>query len=390
MPVLLTNAVQPYAWGSRTSIAALQGRAVPSPTPEAELWMGAHPLAPSRRPDGERLDEFVARSPVEALGPRVRARFGDRLPFLLKVLAADAPLSLQAHPSAAQARAGFAREDAAQIPRDAPHRNYKDPFHKPELLVALTPFVALSGFRPIADLLVLFAELGVPDVVAPLRARPDPTGLAETFRALVGDPRHVAAVLAALDLADPGGRFALGHRWARRVAALYPGDPGIVVTLLLEVLELAPGEGVFLPAGNLHAYLEGTGIEIMASSDNVLRGGLTHKHVDVPELLATLDFAAPPCRPRAAVDGARGERVWDTRDGADEFLLSQVTVGPAAPFTAAVDGPEVVLCTRGAVQLEGAHDWVALASGAAAFVPATDGAFRLVGDGDVFRARVPG
>ena len=393
MAFRLENRVQPYAWGSHTAIARLQGRSTPSSAPEAELWMGAHPLAPSVLPDGERLDAFVRRDPGHALGAQVQARFGDRLPFLLKVLAAETPLSLQAHPSEARAQEGFAREEAAGIPRDAPHRNYKDPHHKPELLVALEPFAALCGFRAIPELLALFTTIGVPEVVAPLAARPDADGLAATFRAVVADPRHVPAVLAGCARHD-GGPFAPGLRWAERIAALYPGDPGIVVSLLLEVLELAPGQGVFLPAGNLHAYLSGVGIEIMASSDNVLRGGLTPKHVDVPELLATLDFSAPRTRPLSPPDAR--ETVWDTRAGAREFLLSRVHVTPDTPFATAVTGPEILLCTEGEARIRsgvpGATEpirTVALPRGAAAFVPDSDGDYVLEGEASVFRARVP-
>ncbi len=366
-----------YAWGSHSAIAALQGRA-PSEKPEAELWMGAHPMAPSKLArTGRSLLEAIDEAPRELLGPATVDTFGPRLPFLLKVLAAAQPLSLQAHPTMERARAGFADEEARGIPRDAPHRNYKDASHKPELLCTLTPFQALCGFRAIADTLRLFDELAVralDPVLAPLRNGGD---LGATFRAIMTLDRAqgkpiVDAVVSACRRHK--GAFAREAALAQRLAELYPGDVGIVSALLLNLLELLPGQAIYLGAGNLHAYLEGTGVEIMASSDNVLRGGLTPKHVDVPELMAVLDFTAGPVTPITprAIDAH--EAVYDTP--AREFRLSRIDV-KATAIERHARAPEILLVVDGAVDIGGDR----LKKGEAAFIPGTGAAYRIASPG---------
>jgi mannose-6-phosphate isomerase len=393
---LLENIVQPYAWGSRTAIAALQGAAVPSPGPEAELWMGAHPGAPSRVVrGGERLSlaELVARAPEVELGARAARDHEGQLPFLLKVLAADQPLSLQAHPDAAQAREGFAREEAAGVPRGAPHRNYKDPWPKPELLCALEPFEALCGFRPAAEARAVLDALDTP-ALEPVRARLSAGGgkaLREAFTFVSTLPATaraplIEATVAAAARARPGP-FADAFAWTPRLAALYPGDPGVVVALLLRLVRLQPGQALYLPAGNMHAYLRGVGIEIMASSDNVLRGGLTPKHVDVPELLRVLHFQEEPIPVVQPRPGWPGEEVYPTP--ARHFELSRIALS-GAPFRATVGGPEILLCTEGEVAATAADgERLALGKGQSAFVPARTASYALDGQGVVFRAGMP-
>jgi mannose-6-phosphate isomerase len=387
--------IQPYAWGSRTAIAELQGRTCPTATPEAELWLGAHPGAPSRIGDRSLL-EHIRSAPERVLGTPVVERFGPGLPFLLKVLAAETPLSLQAHPSLEQAREGFAREDAQGVPRGAPHRNYKDATHKPELICALTPFDALCGFRSVEGTLVLFDLLASPQLeqlIEPLRASPDARGLARTFETLMTlpDSRRAATVDAAVQAcrtlsAKVGGAFQEEARWAVRLAELYPGDPGVVGALLLNLLRLQPGEAIFLPAGNLHAYLNGVGVEIMANSDNVLRGGCTPKHVDVPELLRVLDFRPGPVTPLRASRAEDGEEVFEAP--APEFRLSRVVLKPGSRVSPSRRGPEILLCTEGEARVSLGGDGLALPRGCSAFVAAEEGAYSLEGEGVVFRATV--
>jgi mannose-6-phosphate isomerase len=391
----LSNTIQHYAWGSRSALARLRGAAVPSAEPEAELWMGAHPLAPSRvLPDLSSLPSLIAEAPSQQLGAAVAQGYGGKLPFLLKVLAAEAPLSLQAHPSRERARAGFAAENAAGIALDAPHRNYKDENHKPELLCALDEFWALCGFRPVATTLELLSELQMPELqlhLQALRGSPDAAGLSRLFSALmlapVGERRRLAERTAAAcrDAAERGSRFVDELSWGARIGELYPGDVGVVIALTLNLLRLEAGEAIYLPAGNLHAYLAGAGVEIMASSDNVLRGGLTPKHVDVPELLHVLDFeplVVTPLRPRAA--GA--ERVYDTP--ASEFQLSYFDVSEQ-DLPVAIDGPEIWLVTRGTVLLcESGASPLALGAGRSAFVAASTARLTLAGSGRIFRAKV--
>jgi mannose-6-phosphate isomerase len=403
---LLECTVMPYAWGSRRAIAELTGRPSPSDGPEAELWMGAHPMAPARvarAGESRGLPEVIDADAHAALGSDVANAFGPRLPFLLKVLAAEEPLSLQAHPTEEQARAGFADEDARQVPRDAPTRNYRDPHHKPELLCALTPFDALCGFRRAGDTLRLFDELGVKElegVLEGLRAAPDRTGLAETFRAIMtlpkGDGEQIvrATVDACRARTSTSAGFGAEYRWACTLDSLYPGDVGVISALLLNLLHLEPGQAIYLGAGNLHAYLGGVGIEIMASSDNVLRGGLTKKHVDVAELMRVLDFSDGPVRPLhpRPLPLEAEERVYLTP--AREFRLSVMDVTDGRIVSRTVRGPEIVLCADGNAVLAPADGSleIALPRGRAAFVPAATGRYDLRagagGHASLYRATV--
>lgn len=375
----LDNTIQAYAWGSTTAIAQLLGLPE-SKSPQAELWLGAHPSAPSKV-EGRSLEALIAEAPTAMLGAAVQQRFGDRLPFLLKVLAAAKPLSLQAHPSLTQAKAGFAREEASHVPRSATHRNYRDSNHKPELICALTPFRALCGFRDVAQTRALLAGLEVP-ALAPLIQMLDRKGLAGLFEQVMTlpmqarDPLVKAVVLAC-------GRTPVPGREAECLNAVtleqaYPGDVGVIGALLLNLVELKPGEALALGAGNLHAYLEGTGIELMANSDNVLRGGLTPKHVDVPELLRVLDFTNGPAR--IVTPTAGPEAVYPTPF--PDFRLSRLDVN--GPLELPRLGPDIVLCTEGSIAVNG----LVLDRGASAFAPFSEGALKLSGRGTLFRATV--
>ncbi|MCZ7439634.1 mannose-6-phosphate isomerase, class I [Micromonospora sp. WMMC241] len=379
---LLQGRIRDYAWGSRTAIAELQGRPVPSEGPEAELWLGAHPGAPATVDRDGRpvsLTELLVAEPGHWLGERLVGRFGTRLPFLLKVLAADAPLSLQAHPDAEQARVGHAADDGRV--------NYVDPYHKPELLVALSEFDALCGFRDPAESAAVIGGFGVPalePVVAALRT--GPAGLREAVRALLSWPEAeraglVAAVLAAATAGPASPDAAL----VRTLAAGYPADPGVVVALLLHHVRLAPGDGIWMPAGNLHAYLRGTGVEIMAASDNVLRGGLTPKRVDVDELLRVLRFevlADPVLRSERV---APGVSTWPVP--VEDFALHRVTVSAGSPgVRLTLPGPRVVLCRAGKLSVDDGVGVVTLGAGQSAVGTAAGGALALAGDGEAFVA----
>ena len=329
------------------------------------------------------------------LGEDLEARFGARLPFLFKVLAAEAPLSLQAHPTLEQARAGFDAEQARAVPIDAPNRNYRDRNHKPELLCALTPFTALCGFRAIAQTLELFRALRAPHVSAllvGLTEQPTAAALSQLFATLLGLPAERRAELAretldrCTDMAAFDGPFQHDFSWAVRIGMLYPGDVGIVSALLLNLVRLAPGEAIYLPAGNLHAYLSGVGMEIMANSDNVLRGGLTPKHVDAAELLRVLDFHSGPV---AVLQGeAKGSaRVYQTP--AAEFELQSFRVLPGErPSITDRRGPEILCCERGNIIVTVAGESMSLAQGQTVFLTATDPDYTLSGEGALFRASV--
>jgi mannose-6-phosphate isomerase len=373
----LRPVVQPYVWGSRTAIAELQGRPVPAPGPEAELWMGAHPSAPSavsRAP--ATLDAVIAADPDRELGPECASRFSGRLPFLLKVLSAERALSIQVHPSRAQAQAGFLAENERGLAPGDPARNYVDDWPKPELLYALTPFEVVAGLRAPADAADILRALAV-DQLLPLAdqlsAATSASAMADALASVLEwpDPAElVAAVLAACTrLAPAGGRYADACAAAVREAAHHPGDLGLVALLLMRHEVLRPGQAVFMPAGGLHAYLRGTGIELLANSDNVVRAGLTGKHIDVPELLKLLDPAVsvPVLSPCVLADGV----TWfDTP--APEFRLYLVDLaGPLVTLPAA--GPRILLCTEGACVLRSASGQaIELVRGDSCFLSAAD------------------
>ena len=390
----LHNTIQRYAWGSHQAIARLQGRPVPAAEPEAELWMGAHPRGPSRLVDagGRSLLDAIEADPDAMLGSVCHGRFGARLPFLLKVLAAARPLSLQAHPDVDRAREGFAREDAAGLARDAPHRSYRDPHAKPELVCALGPFVALCGFRAVQDTRALIDALAVPalrECAEPLWSMPPGPAVAQIVRDLLTRSEPARLVDAVVGAAGAeAGPWARERSWVQRLGERYPGDPGVVVALLLNLVELEPGEALFLSAGRLHCYLEGTAVEIMGSSDNVLRGGLTLKHVDVPELLTVLDRSVGPVpviRPRAV---SAHEAVYDTP--APAFSLARLELAADERWSAVPRGPEVLLCVAGRARLEAEAGVVELGPGDSAFVPGSAGRYGVGAHGEttVFRATV--
>ncbi|TDV36811.1 mannose-6-phosphate isomerase, class I [Actinophytocola oryzae] len=350
---LLDNPVRPYAWGSRTAIAGLLGTPVPAPHPQAELWLGAHPGDPSRV-GGESLVDVLTADPVGQLGESVAARWDGRLPFLLKVLAAEEPLSLQAHPSAEQAAEGYAREEARGIARDASNRNYPDPTPKPELLCALTEFHALAGFRDPHQTVALLRAVSTPGLapyVELIAGQPNREGLRALFTTWITLPQPAIDQLVP-ELLDEcvlhvkeHGQFELECRTLLELGESYPGDAGVLAAALLNRIVLEPGEAIYLPAGNLHSYLRGTGVEVLANSDNVLRGGLTPKHVDVPELLRVLDFGYGDMAVTTG-EAAGARHVY--RTPAPEFELSRLEwTDDEAPVTLAAGIPRILVAIDG-------------------------------------------
>ncbi|MGO1439109.1 MAG: mannose-6-phosphate isomerase, class I [Brevibacterium yomogidense] len=373
----LKNTRKDYAWGSPTGIPEILGQE-PDGTPVAELWVGAHPGAPSTV-DGRSLDALIAEDPARFLGEESLARFGPRLPFLLKVLSARSALSIQSHPTREQAEAGFAREEAAGIPADAPHRTYRDAWHKPELLYALDEFHALCGFRPVPAVLATLERFahaldsaGAPaeardalaawqDALTPPPAAGDPADavvLRAAVERLLGEPARFGALADALAAAlvdspvrseveadDPSlvGSSTDPSRTLMETHADFPHDPGPLVAVMLRRHLLQAGESLVVESGSIHAYLRGMGVEIMASSDNVLRGGLTAKHVDVCELVRTarFDTHAPDVLAPDDAGGLRGRT--------DDFVLTVIT--DAGDRLLERPGALTLLCTEGAFTL---------------------------------------
>ena len=408
----MTNTVRDYAWGSSSQLAQFMDRPA-SGKPEAELWIGAHATAPSELPDGRRLDAVIADGPTPVLGSRVVDIFGERLPFLMKVLAVDQPLSLQVHPSDERARLGHRAENDAGLPIDAGSRNYKDQSHKPELIFALTRFEGLAGFRDVTKSAAMLRLLkiawadGVADrletgpAFQSLRAVVTDTlalegrNLARILRDVGDAARHAGARAAREEgrhfvhrKGDPEIRAEAARSFTRvgQLVKDYPRDPGVLVTLLLNNVLLAPGEAMFVNAGVVHAYLEGFGVEIMASSDNVLRAGLTPKHMDVPELLKITNFTPIP--------PPRWEPSEKTRDYCHieppvaEFAL---TVGRTPLRRLPQTGPRTVLVLEGSVTVASRNggDPITATRGQSVFITHEDGAIDLTGEARVAIGSVP-
>jgi mannose-6-phosphate isomerase len=359
----ITNQARDYAWGSKTLIADFFGLPATG-GPMAEIWYGTHPGSLT----------FIADAPsttvLDALG-------GKPLSFLLKILAAGEPLSIQAHPNSAQAQAGFARENAAGLPLDAANRNYKDDRHKPEMIVALVDgFEALCGFRDVVEATELFKSFG-PALAEFAELLEQPNGLRLAFN---------RAFELKGSLGDITAELARQSTLAARLEALYPGDPGIIVALLMNHVSLRAGEGLYLPAGNIHAYLEGLGVEIMAASDNVLRGGLTPKHVDVAELQSVVDFSSLDVEylePTKVLNGL-------SRYEADcpDFALYRVDLtGSTVLADLEISGDSILLCTHGEIAVsDSLEERVVLKRGEAALVTADARFVSLAGSGTAFLA----
>lgn len=394
----LKNPVQEYAWGSRTAIQTLLGEPAPSERPAAELWMGAHPKSPSEvLVDGrwQSLEAVIGDSPRSILGERVARKFSNTLPFLFKVLAADQPLSIQVHPDLEQARAGFEKENDLGIPLDAAYRNYKDPNHKPEILSALTPFQGLKGFRNISEMLELMEKVSrsvLSAYLARLRNEPSVVGLKEFFTSLMSmDKDHQGmAVTEAATIAEKYVPEDRAFFWMVELNRQYPGDVGVFSPLFLNLVKLEPGEAIFLPAGELHAYLQGVGIELMANSDNVLRGGLTPKHIDVPELLKIVDFEAGPAQEvESTSDGpCQTEYVTPAR----EFLLSVISLDEGECFESLQDrSVEILICVSGGAGVTDLRSREAfdLSKGTSVIIPSAVSGYTLEGNATLYKASVP-
>jgi mannose-6-phosphate isomerase len=395
----LENKIQEYAWGSRSFISRLLGESVPSPNPQAELWMGTHPQAVSSvLIDDEviSLAEWIQNDPDSILGHDIARTFSNELPFLFKILAAQKPLSIQAHPNRKQAKEGFQRENQLNIPLEAPTRNYKDNNHKPELICALEPFTILKGFRKASEirLLVEKGEMPAQELgVEFLTSLPPKEGLKNFFSHLLSMPKdlqnqvvnqitekiHQKAVA-------PSSVF----EWILRLNEAYPGDIGVISPIFLNLFQLQPQEALFIPAGELHVYLEGVGLEIMANSDNVLRGGLTPKHIDIPELCRVLDFQESPIHIQKPEFNTKGEGVYYVP--AKEFMLSVIEAKRGESyFSPETRSVEIMICLQGEASIMDLNSMesLSLSRGKSVIIPAGIGQYQIDGEAVIYKASVP-
>lgn len=394
----MKNPIQDYAWGSHRALAELLGRPVPSPDPEAELWMGAHPKAPSMVSIAGRwqpLPELIASEPQTILGRSVSRKFKDQLPYLFKVLAIAKPLSIQAHPNRQQAQEGYEKENRLRIPLNAPNRNYKDDNHKPECICALTTFSALCGFRKVDRIITLMERVSHPAlgrVLRHLSAAPVEQGLRNflhglmTINPVTREDVIRTAVREVRGMAHPEPAY----HWLLRLHEYYSDDVGILAPLFLNRIDLAPGEALYLPAGELHAYLQGVGIELMANSDNVLRGGLTSKHIDLPELMQVLNFAVREIEVLTPEKHPGGELLYKTP--AAEFMLSAIQTTEATRYhSPAKRSIEMLLCVHGQAWIEvpGVQARIEVRKGTSVVVPAAVPSYTIKGNAKFYKAAVP-
>lgn len=382
----LRGVIKSYAWGSRRILSEFLGRPVPADQPEAELWLGAHPSGSAvAEVDGEwaSLDSLIQRDPEYWLGPSVHASYGRRLPFLLKLLAVEEPLSLQVHPDAERASARFEQE--RRLP--AKERRYADPHGKPELVCALTRFEALCGVRSPVEIRDWLGAAGLGGLLAV-----DPAG-GDAVRGLLARwlrlPAHERAPQIRQLLAA-ARRRAGSDSVSRRILALgtrWPEDPGLIAPVLLKEVTLEPGEALFLPPGVLHCYLSGAAIEVMGASDNVVRAGLTNKTIDIEELLAVASFDGDPPAPLRAEGGESGLSVYPA--SCREFQLARIESRPGQDRSLATHGPAVLLCTAGTLQVAAGGERIAIDRGAAVVIAGAAGRCVISGDGEAVRASLP-
>ncbi|PSW22138.1 mannose-6-phosphate isomerase, class I [Photobacterium sanctipauli] len=390
----LGNVIQNYAWGSKTAMNALFGINNSDGLPQAELWMGAHPNGCSRIiNDGESqlLSAYIEQAPEQVLGRYTQDRFGE-LPFLMKILSADKPLSIQVHPEKSKAIQGFIRENEAGIPLDSPERNYKDPNHKPEMVYALTNYKAMNGFRVISEMVELFEQSGcrvLKQDVEELKAYPTPIQLGMFFRrviSLTGEEKTLAIsqLMSGIDNKGTSGKAREAFELIAECAKDYPDDVGLFAPLMLNVIELAAGEAMYLDAETPHAYVKGTGVEIMASSDNVLRAGLTPKYMDVEELLKNTRFEPIPydfLRLKPQVQGHKERYLVPV----DDFRFEVLTLS-ATKHTEYVRSAEIVMCLQGEITIETADSTLVLKTGESALIPESSATYSYSGIGKAVRA----
>ncbi|MBU1183064.1 MAG: mannose-6-phosphate isomerase, class I [Pseudomonadota bacterium] len=392
---LLKNIVKEYSWGSYTAIPRLLGKRPPYDKPQAELWMGAHPSGSSTVKTGgkwEPLSDLIKKNPAEILGRKCAEKYGEQLPYLFKVIAASEPLSIQAHPNLSQAKKGFKRENRLGIPPDSFNRNYKDENHKPELVCALTDFEALCGFRPVSEIVSLLTKTcsgTLKKQLNALKKNPDSSGLKSFFtNVMTMDFNRKKNVISEATensriFADENPAF----KWILDLAGKYPSDIGVIAPLFLNYIYLEPGQAMFLPSGELHSYLNGVALELMANSDNVIRGGLTAKHVDVEELSNILKFRSLKNK---IILPKKNKSEGTYKTPAQEFVLSVISVYKDNVYTGSRRRTvEIILCIEGKANIScSGNDKLNIAKGKTFIIPASVKKYSISGKATLYKAAV--
>lgn len=393
----MKNTIQEYAWGSVDAIAELLGMDNTEGKPLAELWMGAHRRGPSLLIDGDdeiSIREYINKDQESILGKETARKYGG-LPFLFKVLAAGSPLSIQVHPDKKQAEEGFVRENNERIPLDAFNRNYKDNNHKPEIICALTEFWAMRGFRREEEILARFEALDIPvfrNTVETLRAESGSSHAIESFfNALIslegGKKRTFIRELREAVLQKKGAEY----QWVLRLLEKYPDDAAAAAPLYLNLVKLMPGQAMYLDAGELHAYLDGLGMELMASSDNVLRGGLTPKYIDRDELKKIVKFEG--MEPEILTARAAGGNLEVYSTPSHEFELSRIVLSlNKNSYKPSLENKvQILFITEGAVEVQmNGEKTLKAVRGESLFVPSGADSWKIEGEAVLYRASIPG
>jgi mannose-6-phosphate isomerase len=395
---VLENRIQEYAWGSKTFIPELIGEESPAKKPKAEMWMGSHSKAPSTAVFNDNrvsLAEFINNDPQGILGVSIAEKFSNRLPFLFKVIAVESPLSIQAHPNKEQAKAGFIRENMNNIPLDSPKRNYRDDNHKPEVICALEPLWILKGVRRIKDILKIAETLGVSEKglgIDILKSKPNEEGLKNLFISLMNmeKDRKQKLINEILNRVKEL-RSSPSFEWIIKLRREYPDDIGILSPLFLNVLRLQPREAIWIPAGELHAYLEGAGLELMANSDNVIRCGLTTKHVDVLELLNIINFT--PHTPEILSPEGHGKLEAFYPATSEEFMLSVISLNNKDSIykSRGLRSAEIMICMEGDAHITDQQNkgLLKIERGTSLFIPASVKQYVIQGEAIIYKAYAP-
>ena len=383
----MKNSIKNYAWGSKTFLSKLMGQETHNATPQAELWMGTHPQGVSEIQKGDEwlsLDKFIFNHPDSALGNTIARQCDNNLPFLFKILAIGKPLSIQVHPDVHQAVSGYERENKHNIPLSASNRNFKDKSPKPELVCALTPLWAMCGFRSYEDIQKNFL---------PIRSnidlcQPDQTIDDFFYQLLHLDNSHKNKLITAATRYAKSNKDQSHWQWVMRLSELFPDDIGVLAPLFLNTICLSPGEGLFLQPGLLHAYLDGNAIEIMCNSDNVIRGGLTTKHIDIEtllEIVSTQNVDIHPIQPKMVTPNE-----WHYSIPINNFSLTRYDILHNHCLKISVNGPEVLLCIKGNIRISQETGNLLLKPGMSAFVSYDAKCYTIDGDGVVYKASAIG